>query len=38
MVDCGQLLLNRVGALRLSLAEGDIFAGGLDQDDEDIIG
>jgi hypothetical protein len=38
MVDCGRLLLNRVGALRFALAEGDVFAGGLDQVDEDIIG
>ena len=33
-----QLLLNRVGALRLALAEGEVFAGDLDQVDEDIIG
>jgi hypothetical protein len=38
MGDCGRLLLNRVGALRFALAEGDVFAGGLDQVDEDIIG
>ena len=38
MVDCAQLLLNRLGALRFALAEGDVFAGGLDQVDEDIIG
>jgi hypothetical protein len=38
MVDCGRLLPNRVGALRFALAEGDVFVGGLDQVDEDIIG
>src|ERR671915_507421 len=38
IVDRGRLLLNRVGALRFTLAEGDVFAGGLDQVDEDIIG
>src|SRR5829696_5958706 len=38
MVDCGWLLLNRVGALRFALAEGDVFARGLHQDDEDISG